>query len=251
MTLRLDRLLVCRRFATSRARARRLIEAGAISVDGHVIHKPAQSFPDTVHITATESDIPYVSRGGIKLETALDHFNLSPKGLYTLDVGASTGGFTDLLLQRGAIKVTAIDVGRHQLHPKLRSHPDVASYEQTDVRTTEPASISGPFDWVVADISFLAMHHFLPILQKLAIPGGRLLVLVKPQFELSPHQLPKSGVVRDPIARVNALRQVQYQAQALGLLLLGEFEVPLPGEQGNREFFLHLQTRDGSLAADL
>jgi 23S rRNA (cytidine1920-2'-O)/16S rRNA (cytidine1409-2'-O)-methyltransferase len=241
MPPRLDQLLVRRGFAASRARARRLIEAGAVRVDGEPAGKPGRSVPDGAELVVTAPDIPYVSRAGLKLEAAVAAFELDPAGIRAVDVGASTGGFTDYLLQHGARAVVSVDVGTDQLHPRLRTDPRVRSLESTDIRAVTPEELGAPFDWLVADISFLSLGAVLPVLRRLVGPGSRVLLLVKPQFEVGPRHVGRGGVVRSDEARRAALERVRDQAAGHGLRPLQDMEVPLAGEAGNREFFLLLE----------
>ncbi|MFB6260387.1 MAG: TlyA family RNA methyltransferase, partial [Thiohalorhabdaceae bacterium] len=172
---------------------------------------------------------------------ALDAFGLDPAGVRALDVGASTGGFTDCLLQRGARQVVTVDVGTDQLHPRLRTDWRVHCLEGTDIRRLEPADLAPPFDWLVADLSFLALGPVLPRLRTLVAPGSVVLVLVKPQFEVGPKQVGSGGVVRDVDTRQAALKRVRDEAAEAGLRPETAMEVPIPGEAGNREFFIRLE----------
>lgn len=241
MTSRIDSLLVKHGFAASRARARRLVEAGAVYVDGRRVTKPGREVPDDATLNVTESDIPFVSRAGLKLAAALDTLGLDPGGVRAIDVGASTGGFTDCLLQRGARQVVAVDVGTDQLHPRLRGDERVRCLEGSDIRRIDPAELDPPFDWLVADLSFLALGPVLPRLRALVAPGSVVLVLVKPQFEVGPKRVGSGGVVRDSGARQAALDKVREEAAAAGFRPRTAMEVPVPGEAGNREYFLHLE----------
>ncbi|HKJ71305.1 MAG TPA: TlyA family RNA methyltransferase [Gammaproteobacteria bacterium] len=241
MTTRLDTLLVRRGFAASRARARRLIEAGAVLVDGRAATKPGRAVAEDAALEVTAADIPYVSRAGLKLEAALDAFGLDPAGVRAVDVGASTGGFSDCLLQRGAREVVTVDVGTEQLHRRLRADERVRCLEGTDIRGVDPADLGAPFDWLVADLSFLSLGPVLARLRALVAPGSVVLVLVKPQFEVGPQRVGRGGVVRDPAARSAALDTVRNQAAAAALQPRQAMEVPVPGESGNREYFLRLE----------
>ncbi|MEF8793725.1 TlyA family RNA methyltransferase [Thiohalorhabdus sp.] len=241
MTIRIDTLLVQGGFAASRARARRLVEAGAVSVDGRQVTKPGREVPDDAGVTVTEADIPYVSRAGLKLEAALDTLGLDPTGARAIDVGAATGGFTDCLLQRGAHQVVTVDVGTDQLHSRLRREGSIRCLEATDIRRIDPAVLAPPFDWLVADLSFIALGPVLPRLRGLVVPGSVVLVLVKPQFELGPKQVGSGGVVRDADARQAALDKVRDQAATAGFRPRTAMEVPIPGEAGNREYCLRLE----------
>lgn len=206
--------------------------------------KPGDLVPEATAITVTAPP-PFVSRGGEKLAGALDAFGLVPAGWVCLDVGASTGGFTDCLLQRGAARVYALDVGRGQLAASLRGDPRVISMERTHAARLDPAAadrivLPEPVDLAVADVSFISLTRLLAGMMAAVRPGGRLLPMVKPQFELSPREVPK-GVVRDPALRAKAVARVEDAARALGLATLGVTESPLVGPSGNHEFFLHLQ----------
>ena len=233
---RLDTVVTDRGLAPSRERARALILAGQVAVDGQVVSKAGAPVAADARVELAIPDHPYVGRGGVKLAHALDVFSIDPTGRRALDVGASTGGFTDVLLQRGAASVIALDVGRGQLDHKLRSDPRVESLERTNVRHFELGE-RAPYDLVTADVSFISLKVVLPRLRALVRPGGRLLVLVKPQFELERRAAPK-GVVRDPELRARAVREVREAAEALGLVALGESESALAGPKGNREVFL-------------
>ena len=235
--VRLDQRLVELGLETTRARAQVRIQAGEVRLGDRVVDKPATLVDADAVPTLAQRSL-YVSRGGEKLAGALDSLGVDPKGLRCADVGASTGGFTDCLLQRGAASVFALDVGRGQLDHKLRSDSRVESLERTNVRHFEMGERE-PYDLVTADVSFISLKVVLPKLRELVRPGGRLLVLVKPQFELERKAAPK-GVVRDPELRARAVREVREAAQALGLVALGEAESPLAGPKGNREVFLLL-----------
>jgi 23S rRNA (cytidine1920-2'-O)/16S rRNA (cytidine1409-2'-O)-methyltransferase len=238
--VRLDQRLVELGLETTRARAQVRSQAGEVRLGDRVVDKPATLVPaDAVPVLAQRN--PYVSRGGEKLAGALDSLHVDPAGLRCADVGASTGGFTDCLLQRGAVSVFALDVGRGQLDAKLRADPRVESLERTNVRHFELGA-RAPFDLVTADVSFISLKVVLPRLRELVRPGGRLLVLVKPQFELERKAAPK-GVVRDPELRARAVREVREAAEALGLVALGESESALAGPKGNREVFLLFERR--------
>ena len=237
--VRLDQRLVELGLETTRARAQVRIQAGEVRLGDRVVDKPATLVAaDAVPVLAARSR--FVSRGGEKLSGALDALGVDPSGLRCADVGASTGGFTDCLLQRGARSVFALDVGRGQLDTKLRGDPRVESLERTNVRHFELAPGREAFDLVTADVSFISLRVVLPRLRELVRPGGRLLVLVKPQFELERKAAPK-GVVRDPELRARAVREVREAAEALGLATLGESESVLAGPKGNREVFLLFQ----------
>ncbi len=236
---RLDVLLVERGLAESRAQAQALILAGL--VPGHV--KAGEQVSHDAELTVRRPP-RFVSRGGEKLARALDAFGIDPTGLDCLDVGASTGGFTDCLLQRGAARVVALDVGYGQLHPRLRQDPRVTVLERTNVRELEAL----PFEpqLVVCDVSFVSVRKALPPALRLAAPGWRAVVLVKPQFEAGRAEVGKGGVVRDPEIRAKVLREVAEEAPGWGAEVRGVVDSGLPGPKGNREFFLHLVHREGA-----
>jgi 23S rRNA (cytidine1920-2'-O)/16S rRNA (cytidine1409-2'-O)-methyltransferase len=229
---RLDVLLVERGLAESRAQAQALVMAGLVRG-----HSKAGEQVDEASALQVEAPAPYVSRGGHKLANALDSFGVDPRGLDCLDVGASTGGFTDVLLQRGAARVIALDVGYGQLHQRLREDPRVTVLERTNARELREL----PFEpeLVVCDVSFISIRLVLPPALRLAAPGWQALVLVKPQFEAGRAEVPK-GVVRDPEVRRRVLREVAVASREWGGQILGVVDSGLPGPKGNREFFLHL-----------
>jgi 23S rRNA (cytidine1920-2'-O)/16S rRNA (cytidine1409-2'-O)-methyltransferase len=233
---RLDVLLVERGLAESRAQAQALVLAGR--VPGHA--KPGEQVAEDAPLEV-ERPPPYVSRAGHKLANALDAFGLDVAGLDCLDVGASTGGFTDVLLQRGAARVVALDVGYGQLHPKLRSDPRVTVLERTNARNVEELPFAPQL--VVCDVSFISVRIALPPLLRLAAPGWQALVLVKPQFEAGKEEVPRGGVVRDPEVRRRVVREVAEAALAWGAEPVGAVDSGLPGPKGNRELVLHLVQR--------
>jgi 23S rRNA (cytidine1920-2'-O)/16S rRNA (cytidine1409-2'-O)-methyltransferase len=239
---RLDKLLVERGHAASRERARALIMAGAVRVADRVVDKAGTLVPSDAAISVAGGDLPYVSRGGVKLAGALDALGLDVAGRLVLDIGASTGGFTDCVLQRGARGVIAVDVGYGQLAWSLRQDPRVVLLERCNVRHLDPAQLPGQADFAVVDASFISLTLILPRIAELVAPGSVVVALVKPQFEVGKGQVGKGGVVRDPALHAGALRRVADCATALGLTRLGECESPILGPKGNREFFLALRT---------
>jgi len=216
--------------------------AGRVKVNDIRIDKPGKEVPSD-SVVLLEQDLPYVSRGGLKLEAALDAFAIDPGGLTMLDAGASTGGFTDCLLQRGAARVVAVDVGYGQFHWTLRSDPRVVLLERTNIRFLDPRSIPCPLDAAVADLSFISLKTVLPNLREMLPPGGWLVVLVKPQFEVGRSEVGKGGVVKDPARIRNAVEGIKSFARECGFDVLGETESPIKGPKGNREFLLHLRRR--------
>ena len=238
---RLDKLLVDRGTVASRERARRLIMAGTVRVDDRVVDKPGTLVSTAAPITVTGDDIPYVSRGGVKLAHALDVFATPVAGRVVLDVGASTGGFTDCVLQRGARAVIALDVGYGQFAWSLRQDPRITLLERTNVRQLDPAALPAPPDLAVIDVSFISLRLVLPPVVGVLAPGGDIVALVKPQFEVGKGHVGSGGVVRDPALHADAVARVRACALDLGLVCVGECESPLRGPKGNREFFLALR----------
>jgi 23S rRNA (cytidine1920-2'-O)/16S rRNA (cytidine1409-2'-O)-methyltransferase len=233
---RIDRLLVARGLVETRTRARALIEAGKVRAAGHVLTKASELVDVDVLLDVEAADV-YVSRGGLKLAGALADLNVDPRGLVVADIGASTGGFTDCVLRAGAARVYAVDVGQAQLHASLRADPRVVSMEKVNARSLDAHSLPEPVDLIVVDASFIGLAKLLPALTMLLARDGRLLTLVKPQFEVGPAQVGKRGVVRDDVLRAAALQSVVASAEGLGLALLGHAECRVQGPQGNREIF--------------
>ncbi len=231
--------MVERSLAASRERARALIMGHRVMVDGQTAVKPGQTIPTTARIVVKE-DLLYVGRGGLKLEAALDHFGIDPRGMTVLDAGASTGGFTDCLLQRGAVRVIAVDVGYGQFHWRLRVDPRVLLLERTNLRHLDPMSLPFGPDAGVADLSFISLELVLPVFARIIPMGGWLLPLVKPQFEVGRKDVPKGGVVRDPAKIEAAIDKIEHTAEGAGFRVAGRTECPVKGPKGNRESFLHL-----------
>jgi 23S rRNA (cytidine1920-2'-O)/16S rRNA (cytidine1409-2'-O)-methyltransferase len=238
---RLDVALVERGLAASRERARALIMAGQVRVDGHVVSKASANVAPEAAIALEVPDHPYVSRGGVKLAHALDDFKIDPAGKRALDVGASTGGFTDVLLQRGAASVIALDVGHGQLDWKLRNDPRVDVREGVNARALTPADVPHQVDLVVIDVSFISLGHILPPLPPFIAPGGDVVALVKPQFEAGRDEVGKHGLVTDPAVHEAVIARVTTQAEAAGFARLGMAASAITGATGNQEFFLHLR----------
>lgn len=223
--------------APSRARAQALIAAGVVTVDGHVAEKPGLRVPPTAVLAVTGDPLPWVSRAALKLVHALDVFGIDPAGLVALDLGASTGGFTEVLLSRGAAEVWAVDVGHGQLHPQLRDDPRVRMREGLNVRALTPDDVPPP-GIVVADLSFIPLATALPAALALCPPGARLVALVKPQFEVGPAAVGKGGIVRDAAAIASARARVRDFLEASGWTVTGEAESPILGGDGNAEFLI-------------
>jgi 23S rRNA (cytidine1920-2'-O)/16S rRNA (cytidine1409-2'-O)-methyltransferase len=244
--IRLDALVVERGLAASRERARALILAGDVRVGGRPITKAGTSVPRDAEITVATPDHPYVGRGGLKLAHALDTFAVPVTGRLALDIGASTGGFTDVLLQRGAARVVALDVGHGQLDWKIRSDPRVHVLEHINARTLTPGDLPpalAAFDIVTVDVSFISLRHILPNVPPLLRASADVIVLVKPQFEAGRAEVGKGGIVRDAAVQGRVVEEIAAAADALGLGRAGMSESPIAGMEGNREFLLHLRLR--------
>jgi 23S rRNA (cytidine1920-2'-O)/16S rRNA (cytidine1409-2'-O)-methyltransferase len=234
---RADLALVRRGLFDSRAQAQAAIEAGLVTVNGVALAKPSQTIRPGDVVTA-ERPHPYVSRGGVKLAAALDAFGLDPAGLACLDCGASTGGFTDVLLRRGARHVLAVDTGRGQLHHSLSDHPRVTLLEATDIRSLDRAVLAEPPGFVVCDVSFISLSLVLPALTRLAAEQATLVALIKPQFEVGRAALGKGGLVRDAEAAAQAVARVRNEAVALGWQVIGLIDSPITGGDGNTEHLI-------------
>jgi len=232
---RADRLLVARGLFDSRAKAQAAIAAGLVTADDRPVRKPSDGIPLDAKLTA-EPAFPWVSRGGVKLAHALNRLGIEVAGHVCLDVGASTGGFTEVLIAKGAQRVYAVDVGRGQLHASLRDRPEIVSLEETDIRSLDPARMEPP-DVVVVDVSFISLKHVLPAAVRLAAPRTDLVALVKPQFELRRSDL-KKGVVRDPALHAAVCAEIAAFVTSLGYDVIATFSSPIEGGDGNREFFI-------------
>jgi 23S rRNA (cytidine1920-2'-O)/16S rRNA (cytidine1409-2'-O)-methyltransferase len=235
--VRLDQLLVDRKLAPTREKARALILAGSVMVEGQKSDKPGHSFPEDCRIEVTER-LPYVSRGGLKLAHALDHFGIRVESLRCLDVGASTGGFTDCLLQRGAASVCALDVGHNQLDWKIRTDPRVDVREGVNARFLKPEDFEYQFDFAVCDASFISTTLLLAAIRSALTERGEMVILVKPQFEVEKDQVGKGGIVRDPALHQAACDRVRSAVEQLGFHAQ-IIESPILGAEGNREFLLY------------
>jgi 23S rRNA (cytidine1920-2'-O)/16S rRNA (cytidine1409-2'-O)-methyltransferase len=242
--VRLDTLLVERGLAASRERARALILAGSVRVNGQPASKAGMPVPFDADVAVATADHPYVGRGGLKLAHALDVFGVQVPGRTALDIGASTGGFTDVLLQRGAARVVALDVGHGQLDWKIRSDPRVDVVERVNARALTPAALPpgrAPFDIVTIDVSFISLRHILPVVPALIHGRADVIALVKPQFEAGRTEVGKGGIVRDPAVHARVVDEITAAADALGLGRAGSIESPIAGMEGNREFLLHFR----------
>ena len=231
--------LVERGLAETRAAAQRLVMAGLVFSGERRLDKAGQGIGPEAALEVRGQPHPYVSRGGLKLEKALDHFAIPVAGRVALDVGASTGGFTDCLLQRGAAKVYAVDVGTNQLAWKLRSDPRVVSMEKTNMRDVTSAQIAGPVELIVCDASFIGLRTVLPAALALAAPGAHLAALIKPQFEVGRGRVGKGGIVREPDLHAEVCETIsQWLAAQVGWRVMGVVESPITGAEGNREFLI-------------
>ncbi|MGO9046689.1 MAG: TlyA family RNA methyltransferase [Xanthobacteraceae bacterium] len=236
---RADRLLVSRGLYESRARAQAAIAAGLVTADGVPIRKASDAIATTAAIEA-KPEHPYVSRGGIKLAAALDHFHLDVAGHVCLDVGASTGGFTEVLVARGAKRVYAVDVGTGQLHPRLQAHAEIVSMEQTDIRTLDPSRLAEPPDLAVIDVSFISLKLVLPAIGTLLRTPAAIVALIKPQFEAKRSAI-KKGIVRDPAVHAAVCDDIAAFFASAGWRVGGVIPSPIEGGDGNREFFIEAE----------
>ena len=240
---RLDLLLVSRGLAATRERARAQILAGQVRVDGVPVTKAGTAVPDTARLEVATPDHPWVGRGALKLDHALTAFAIEVTGRTALDIGASTGGFTDVLLSRGAAHVVAIDVGTNQLDWRLRSDPRVTSLEGVNARYLKPDDLPADrrvFDLITADVSFISLRHILPVVRMFLAADGRAITLVKPQFEAGRAQVGAGGIVRDPAVHAAVVAAVSDEAVRVGLTRLGVVPSPVTGAEGNQEFLMLL-----------
>lgn len=244
---RLDLLLVARGLVATRERARALILAGEVSVNGRPVTKAGTAVDHEASIQLKQADHPWVGRGGIKLDHALTTFEVDVTGRRALDIGASTGGFTDVLLARGATHVVAIDVGENQLDWRLRTDPRVLCLERVNARYLTPAALPEEhreFDVITIDVSFISLKHILPVVPSVLARHGRLIALVKPQFEAGRADVGTGGIVRDPEVHGRVVEQVAAAAHQVGLVRLGLEPSPITGAEGNREFLMLLAHHD-------
>lgn len=244
---RIDKLLQSRGLVESRAKAQALIMSGVVLVDEKRVEKPSETYgPDAaIRLKGLSAEARYVSRGGLKLEKALDHFGIDPTGLVCLDIGSSTGGFTDCLLQHGATRVVCVDSGTNQLVWSLRQDPRVEVHENTNARELKPGDFPSAFDLIVMDVSFISVTKILPAAIDLLTPAGHLIVLIKPQFEVGRGEVGKGGIVREPEKHERVVAEVTRFAEAIGLHAMGVIESPILGAEGNKEF-LALYERIGN-----
>jgi 23S rRNA (cytidine1920-2'-O)/16S rRNA (cytidine1409-2'-O)-methyltransferase len=248
---RIDKLLVERGLAESRTKAQALVMAGSVLVSEQRVSKPSDLFPTGVQIRIKGGDDPasrFVGRGGLKLEAALNAFEVEVEGLTCLDIGASTGGFTDCLLKRGALRVVTIDVGHNQLDWRLRSDPRVEVREGVNARYLQPEDFENLFELAVMDVSFISATKVMPAVVNLLSGGGRLITLIKPQFEVGRGEVGSGGVVRDPEKHIRVVEEVNNAASKMGLRVVGVIESPIHGADGNVEF-LALYQKEKPLSA--
>ena len=248
MKERLDVLLVNRGLAASREKAKAVIMAGIVYVDGQKEDKAGATFSDAVNIEVRGNTLKYVSRGGLKLEKAMSHFGLSLEGKVCMDVGASTGGFTDCMLQNGAVKVYSIDVGHGQLDWKLRNDPRVVCMERTNIRYVTPEDIGEPASFVSIDVSFISLTKVLTPVRELLSENGEIVCLIKPQFEAGREKVGKKGVVRDPKVHLEVIRAVMDFASLIGFEILHLEFSPIKGPEGNIEYLIHLQKSENPVS---
>lgn len=244
--MRLDKALVVRGLCRSRAEAQAALDDGAVTLDGQTVRKASLTVGEEAMLIVAHSGPRWVSRGALKLDAALARFGIAVAGRAALDVGASTGGFTECLLRRGAASVHAIDVGHGQMAPALAADPRVHLREGVNARFLTPADFPHPFDILVADLSFISLSLVLPALAPLVGASGDLVCLVKPQFEVGPAKLGKGGIVREAGAREEAVMRVVAAAHACGLTKGGRMPSPIEGGEGNREFLVWLRHGAGS-----
>lgn len=246
---RLDAEMSRRGIVDSREKARQLIDAGKVTVAGAVAEKPSRMVAPSEPLEVLGEPSRYVSRGGEKLDAAIRRFTVRVEGRRAVDLGASTGGFTDCLLSHGASSVVAVDVGRNQLHERLRADRRVVVLERTHVRDVDPAALGGPFELVVADLSFISLRPIAPlILERIAAPGSDVVLLVKPQFEAGRQEASRArGVIRDQAVRERTLAEVSSAYEASGAIIVATMESPIRGADGNLEYLLYLRapTSDG------
>ncbi len=248
MKERLDVLLVKKGLAPSREKAKAMIMEGLVFVNNQREDKAGASFPEDAPIEVRGKVLPYVSRGGLKLEKAIAGFSLDLTGLVCMDIGASTGGFTDCMLQNGAAKVYAVDVGYGQFAWKLREDPRVVCMEKTNIRYVTPDQIGEPLDFASCDVSFISLTKVLPAAKDLLREGGEMVCLIKPQFEAGREKVGKKGVVRDRNVHLEVIEKVADFARQAGFLILGLDYSPIKGPEGNIEYLIYLKKADGEAA---
>jgi 23S rRNA (cytidine1920-2'-O)/16S rRNA (cytidine1409-2'-O)-methyltransferase len=239
--VRLDVFLTERGLTPSRERARAMILAGQVTVNGQMVSKAGTAIAAEARVALVQPDHPYVGRGGVKLAHALETFQIAVEGREALDIGASTGGFTDVLLRRGAVRVVALDVGHGQLDWRLRNDPRVVVIEGRNARFLSPEDLPGLVDLVVVDVSFISLEQILPRVPAVLRTGADVIALVKPQFEAGRDEVGRKGIVRDPDVHARVLERVTTAAAGVGLVRLAMTPSPITGAEGNQEFLLHLK----------
>lgn len=242
---RIDILLVDLGLAESRTKAQALVMAGVVLVEERQVQKSSEQFDPSkaIRLKGDSAETKYVGRGGLKLEAALSAFQIDPAGLTCIDIGSSTGGFTDCLLQHGARSVTAIDSGTNQLVWKLRNDDRVDARENTNARNLSPADFESLFDLAVMDVSFISVTKIIPAIIELLTPEGSIVVLIKPQFEVGRGEVGKGGIVRDPEKHTRVVSEINLFAERLGLEIRGVIDSPILGAEGNKEFLAHYAKR--------
>jgi 23S rRNA (cytidine1920-2'-O)/16S rRNA (cytidine1409-2'-O)-methyltransferase len=241
MKVRIDQLLYKRALTESREKARALILEGKVIVNGQKVEKPGTMVNQNAEITICGETLPYVSRGGLKLEKALKEFAIDVKDKVAMDVGASTGGFTDCLIQHGAKKVYSVDVGYGQLAWELRTDPRVVPIEKTNIRYMPKEKIPEEVDIVTVDVSFISLRLVIPKILEFLKPDGEIIALIKPQFEAGKGEVPKGGVIKDPEKRARIVQEIKQFFESLNVKIVGIIPSPIPGQKGNIEFLLYAQ----------
>ena len=243
---RLDVLMVEKGLEQSRERAKALIMSGIVYVGGQKAESPGQSYPEDSEIEVRGNKLPFVSRGGLKLQKAIEYFGIDPKDKVVMDIGASTGGFTDCLLQHGAKKVYAVDVGYGQLAWSIRTDPRVVCMERCNIRYVTPEQIGEPLDMAVTDVSFISLKLVLPVAKSLMHGNGEAVALIKPQFEAGKEKVGKKGVVRDPKVHQEVIQEILDFSKGIGFGIKGLTFSPIKGPEGNIEFLVYLSCRGES-----
>jgi 23S rRNA (cytidine1920-2'-O)/16S rRNA (cytidine1409-2'-O)-methyltransferase len=238
---RLDKIIVDKGLVKNRERAKALIMAGKVIVDGSTMFKAGTLIDRDASIVLNDGDIPYVSRGGLKLEAALNNFGISPEDKIVMDIGCSTGGFTDCVLKKGALKVYAVDVGYGQLDWSLRQDPRIILLERKNFRYLEKDMVPESVDIAVIDVSFISLLKILPRVPEFLVTRGEVVALIKPQFEVGKEMVEKGGIIKDESKRMFAVEKVCKGAERIGFRTFGIFESPIKGQKGNREYFIHMR----------
>lgn len=241
MEERLDKIIMQRGLISTRVRAEKMIHETGVLVNGKMVNKPGKKFPVDVQIELIEEEIPWVSRGALKLIRAIDAWQIDFKGKTVLDIGASTGGFTEVALHHGAVKVFCVDVGKDQLHEKLKSNPQAVNLEKTHVRELTPRLITEPIDVCVIDVSFISLEKIFPFIHAFLEPGAQIIALVKPQFEVGKENIGKGGIVRNKSLYPQVIASVKAEALKSNMTYKTHIESPILGGDGNMEFLMLLE----------